>query len=159
VKKSNSFDNKFMQLALSEAKLAFDQNEIPVGCVIVKRKCGSVIAKTRNMVEQNNNTIFHAEILAINDACKELNNKNLSDCDIYTTLEPCTMCAAAISASRLGRLYYGASDEKQGAVENGVRFFNSPSCFHSPEVYYGICQERSATLIKSFFRKLRKNKL
>ena len=164
MKKSNktnqpTFDNKFMQLALAQAKRAFNQNEIPVGCVIVKRECGSIIAKTRNMVEQKKNPNLHAEILAINIACTKLNSKNLSECDIYTTLEPCTMCAAAISASRLGRLYYAASDEKQGAVENGVRFFSSSSCFHFPEVYQGICEEESVNLIKSFFRKLRKNKL
>lgn len=165
MKKSNQtniqpvFNNRFMQLAITQAKRAFEQNEIPVGCVIVKRGCGSVIAKTRNMVEQKKNPNFHAEILAINIACAKLNSKNLSECDIYTTLEPCTMCAAAISASRLGRLYYAASDQKQGAIENGVRFLSSSSCFHSPEVYQGMCEEESVNLIKSFFRKLRKNKL
>ena len=110
-------------------------------------------------MQQNKNANLHAEILAINAACKKLDNKNLLNCDIYVTLEPCTMCASAISNARLGRLYYGAQDTKQGGVENGVRFFASNSCLHKPEIYSGIQNRQSEEIIKNFFGQLRKNKL
>ncbi len=157
--KKYSFENKFLQLAFKEAKKAFDEGEVPVGCVIVDSKNNNIIAVTRNQIQKNKNPNFHAEILAINLACLKLDNKNLSKCDIYITLEPCTMCAAAISNARIGRLYYSAEDKKQGAVENGVRFFNSSSCFHRPEIYSGIQEYISANMMKSFFSKIRKSKL
>ena len=158
VRKYN-FENKFLQLAFEEAKKAFDEGEVPVGCVIVDSENNNIIAVTRNQIQKSKNPNFHAEILAINLACLKLGNKNLSKCDIYITLEPCTMCAAAISNARIGRLYYSAEDEKQGAVENGVRFFNSSSCFHRPEIYSGIQEYISANMMKSFFSKIRKSKL
>lgn len=148
-----------MELAINEAKLAFDENEVPVGCVIVDQKNNEVIATTHNSMQQDNNACMHAEMKAIELACKKINNKNLSSCDIYVTLEPCTMCAAAIAYARLSRLYYSASDPKQGAVESGVRFFTSDSCMHTPEIYSGMNIAESSELIKSFFSKLRKNKL
>ena len=157
--KASDFDNKYMIEALKEAQKAFDVGEVPVGCVIVDRIRGKVIAKTHNLMQSKKSPNSHAEILAIDIACNKKDNKNLSDCDIYITLEPCTMCASAISNARLGRLYYGASDLKQGAVENGVRFYTSGSCMHRPEIYSGINAHESGKIIESFFGKLRKNQL
>lgn len=144
-----------MQLAFQEARQAFEENEVPVGCVIIHNTGNSIVASTRNIVQQTKNPNSHAEILAINRACLELDNKNLSECDIYITLEPCTMCAAAIANARLRRIYYAAADTKQGAVENGVRFFNSSSCFHRPEIYTGILEEESVNLMQKFFNNIR----
>ncbi len=149
------FDNQIMLLALEEAKLAKKLGEVPVGCVIIERSSGKVIAKSYNQMQQGNNPNLHAEMIAISLACKKLGNKNLADYDIYVTLEPCTMCASAISNARLGRLYYGASDIKQGAVENGVRFFTSSSCMHRPEIYSGIQIIEATKLLKNFFSNLR----
>lgn len=148
-----------MQLALQEAKKAYDIDEVPVGCVIVDRTRRIIVARAHNQMQKHKNPNFHAEMLAINMACEKIDNKNLSNCDIYVTLEPCTMCASAISNARIGRLYYGASDEKQGSVENGVKFFTSSSCMHRPEIYSGLNNIESLQIIKSFFGKLRKNKL
>ncbi len=148
-----------MQLAIEEAQKAFDDGEVPVGCVIVDSTNHNVVAATRNRIQKNKNPNFHAEMLAINLACSKLDNKNLSKCDIYITLEPCTMCASAISNARLRRLYYAAIDKKQGAVENGPMFFSSSSCFHRPEIYSGMLEHESVELMKSFFSKIRKSKL
>ena len=155
--KGNEFNNKFMLHALKEAKKAYLEEEIPVGCVIVERFSGKIISRAYNMMQQEKNANLHAEIIAINTACKKIDSKNLSNCDIYITLEPCTMCASAISNARLGRLYYGAADIKQGAVENGVRFFTANSCFYKPEIYSGIYSAESEEIIKNFFVRLRKN--
>lgn len=144
-----------MQLAFREAKKAFEENEVPVGCVIIHNGTNNIVASTRNLMQQTKNPNSHAEILAINLACLELGSKNLSGCDIYITLEPCTMCAAAIANARLRRLYYAAADRKQGAVENGIRFFNSSSCFHRPEIYNGILEEESVNLMQTFFNRIR----
>ena len=157
--KISDFDTRYMKLALSEAKKAYDIGEIPVGCVIVDSMRGEIIAQSHNLMQLNKNPNFHAEMLAIDIACKKKANKNLSNCDIYVTLEPCTMCASAISNARINRLYYAASDLKQGAVENGVRFYTSNSCMHRPEIYSGINAHESMELIESFFSKLKKNKL
>ena len=148
-----------MRLALEEARKAYEENEVPVGCVIVLQPEGKVIARARNMSEQKKNPNFHAEMLAINEACSKIDNKNLSSCDIYVTLEPCVMCASAIANARIKRLFYGASDLKQGAVENNIRYFTTGSCFHRPEIYTNIINSESLELITSFFRKIRKNKL
>lgn len=153
--KQFKFNNYFMGLALQEARLAADECEVPVGCVIVDRASKKVIASAHNLCEQEKNANLHAEILAINEACKILDSKNLSDLDLYVTLEPCTMCASAIANSRIGRIYYGAADEKQGAVENGVRFFTSKSCFHRPEIYSGVKNEESEELLNGFFKSIR----
>ncbi len=151
--------NNYMDLAIKQARIGFAQGEVPVGCVILCRDTKKILAQTHNLVEKNTLSIAHSEILAIKEASKVVGNKNLSNCDIYVTLEPCAMCSSAISHARIGRLYYGASDQKHGAVENGIRFFSSKSCFHRPEIYEGIDSERSKELMQSFFRKLRKNKL
>ena len=140
----------FMQIAIEEAKKAFDLGEVPVGAVIVKN--GEIIAKSHNKNRGDFDPTAHGEIDVIRQACKVLGNYRLDDCDLYVTLEPCAMCAGAISHARIRNLYYGATDEKFGAIENGVRFFSLDSCFHRPEVYCGICQEEAKELLQSFFR-------
>jgi len=142
----NSF---FMKEALNQAKIAFDINEVPVGAVIVDK--GIIIAKAHNLNIKNSDPMAHAEILVIKAACNIKGSHRLDGCDLYVTLEPCTMCASVISLSRIRRVYYGASDKKFGAIENGVRFFNSSSCQHKSEIYSGICETESQELLKSFF--------
>ena len=144
-----------MKQALEQAKIAFDKNEVPVGAVIVDRLNRKIIASGYNKSEEANNALYHAEIIAINEACKIISSKNLSDYDIYVTLEPCTMCAAAIAHSRLKCLFYGATDPKQGAIESNLRFFNSKACFHRPEIYGNILAEDSSLLMKEFFKRMR----
>ena len=144
-----------MQQALKQAKIAFDKNEIPVGAVIVDRLNKKIIASTHNNIEEKSNALYHAEIIAINEACNLISSKNLIDYDIYVTLEPCAMCAASIAHSRLKRLFYGASDPKHGVVESNLRYFNSAACFHRPEIYAGILAEDSSLLMKAFFKKIR----
>lgn len=153
------FDNQYMSLALSEAKKAYDKGEIPVGCVIVQQPSGIIIARSHNLSETKKNPNLHAEMLAITEACTKLDSKNLANCDIYITLEPCVMCASAISNARIKRLFYACEDIKQGSVENGLRFYTTSSCFHRPEIYSGMLAAESSGLITSFFRKIRTNKL
>lgn len=147
--------NRFMLIALEEAKKAVIASEVPVGAVIVRREDGEVIALGHNQVENKQNPTMHAEMLVINEACKKLQVKNLSEYDLYVTLEPCAMCACAISHARLGRLFYGASEPKTGAVESGVRFFTSSNCHHRPEIYPGMMAEESRQLLQDFFKNLR----
>lgn len=148
-----------MAQALAQAKIAYDIGEIPVGCLIVNNKNGEIIVATHNLMQRDKNPNYHAEILAINAACNKLSSKNLNGCDIYVTLEPCTMCASAIANARIARVYYAAEDKKHGAVENGVRFFTTNSCFHRPEIYSGINEAESSALLKTFFSKIRKDEL
>jgi tRNA(adenine34) deaminase len=143
----------FMQIALEEARAAQARGEVPVGCVIVRE--GAVIARAGNRTLADKDPTAHAELLAIRQAAAMLKSERLSDCDLYVTLEPCAMCAAALSFARIKRLYFGASDPKGGAVENGVRFFASPSCHHRPDVYGGINESESAMLLKEFFAERR----
>jgi tRNA(adenine34) deaminase len=152
-------NNVFMQAALDEAAIAFAENEVPVGAVIVNRATKQILSRGHNIVEQKHNPLLHAEIIAINQACTVTGSKNLSEYDIYVTLEPCNMCSSAISFAKLGNLFYGASDTKHGAVENNTRFFTSASCFHRPEIYPGLYYELSASIMKKFFRKIRSNSL
>lgn len=140
----------FMDLALEEARAAEAAGEVPIGCVVVRG--GSVIASAGNRTIADRDPTAHAEMLAIRDAARALGSERLTDCDIYVTLEPCAMCAGAISFARIRRLYYGASDPKGGAVDNGVRFFASPTCHHVPEVYPAVGEEASAALLKDFFK-------
>jgi len=150
-----NFARQHMITALEHALYAQVSGEVPVGAVIVQRSSGQIISSGYNQVETDNNPLRHAEVIAIDMACKELKSKNLSECDLYVTLEPCAMCSAAISHARIGRLFYGTADVKQGAVENGVRFFTQGSCMHRPEVYDGIMAEESRELIRTFFERLR----
>jgi tRNA(adenine34) deaminase len=140
----------FMQLALAQAQAAAQAGEVPVGCVIVC--AGDLIAQTANRTIADHDPTAHAEMLAIRHAARTLGNERLLDCDLYVTLEPCAMCAAAISFARIRRLYFGAADRKGGAVENGVRYFSSPSCLHRPEIYGGIGENEAAELMRRFFR-------
>jgi tRNA(adenine34) deaminase len=139
----------YMNIALSRAKEAYARNEVPVGAVVVWQ--GEVIASAGNLVESHKDVIAHAEILALREASKNLGRKWLDDCDLYVTLEPCAMCAGAISHTRIRRLYFGAWDTKMGAVENGPRLFSQPTCHHKPEVYSGIHATASESLMKEFF--------
>lgn len=149
------FENKYMPLAFQQALQAFENNEVPVGCVILHAPTNKIIAQTYNQVEEYKDCTRHAEIEAIKIASQLLGNKNLSKCDIYVTLEPCAMCISAISNARLRRLYYALPDPKQGAVESGVQFLNSNTCHHRPEVYSGMMENESRELMLNFFRKLR----
>ena len=139
----------FMQAALDEAENAFGLGEVPVGAAIVRN--GSIIASAGNRPRATHDPTAHAEILAIRKAGLALASERLIDCDLYVTLEPCTMCAAAISFARIRRLYFGATDEKGGAVVSGVRFFDQATCHHRPEIYSGICEREAAELLKRFF--------
>jgi tRNA(adenine34) deaminase len=139
----------FMELALDEARKAQSRNEVPIGCVIVHD--GAVIASAGNRTLADRDPTAHAEMIAIRTAAQKLGSERLTECDLHVTLEPCAMCTAAISFARIRRLYYGASDAKGGAVDNGVRFFASPTCHHRPEVYGGISEADSATLLRGFF--------
>jgi tRNA(adenine34) deaminase len=142
-----------MDLALAEARTAAAQGEVPVGCVVV---CdGAVIARGRNRTLADHDPTAHAEMLALRAAAATLGAERLSGCDVYVTLEPCAMCAGALSFARIRRLYYGATDPKGGAVDNGVRFFASPSCHHRPEVSGGIAETEAATLLRDFFAERR----
>jgi tRNA(adenine34) deaminase len=138
-----------MQLAIEEARAAEAAGEVPVGCVIVRE--GAVITRAGNRTLRDRDPTAHAELLAIRQAASSLGNERLSDCDLYVTLEPCAMCAAAISFAHIRRLYFGADDPKGGAVENGVRFFTAPTCHHRPEIYGGIAGQESAALLRGFF--------
>ena len=139
-----------MQAALAQAREAAAAGEVPVGCVIVR--AGTIIAGARNRTLADHDPTAHAEMLAIRAAAEALGSERLIDCDLYVTLEPCTMCAAAISFARFRRLYYGAADPKGGAVEHGVRFFAAPTCHHRPEVYGGIAEAEASELLKEFFK-------
>ena len=144
------FPAGFMDVALDEARAAAAEGEVPVGCVIVRD--GTVIAAAGNRTLADRDPTAHCEMVAIRAAAKALASERLTDCDLYVTLEPCPMCAAAIAFARIRRLYYGAADPKGGAVENGVRLFASPSCHHRPEIYGGIAEEEASALLKDFFR-------
>ncbi len=143
----------FMELALEEARAAAAAGEVPVGCVIVRD--GEVVAQAGNRTLADRDPTAHCEMLAIRRAAAALGSERLAGCDLYVTLEPCAMCAAAISFARIRRLYYGTADPKGGAIENGVRFFVSPSCHHRPEVYGGLAEAEAAALLKGFFRERR----
>ena len=143
----------FMDLALKTAKNAGNAGEVPIGCVIVRGY--EVIAAAGNRTLTDRDPTAHAEILAIRQAAERIGTERLVDCDLYVTLEPCTMCAGAISFARIRRLYYGAADPKGGAVDSGVRFFASPTCHHVPEVYSAVGENRAAMLLKAFFRERR----
>jgi tRNA(adenine34) deaminase len=140
----------FMDLALKAAEKAGNSGEVPIGCVIVRD--GKVVAAASNRTLTDRDPTAHAEILAIRDAARKLGSERLTGCDLYVTLEPCTMCAGAISFARIRRLYYGAADPKGGAVESGVRFFASPTCHHVPEIYSAVGDNEAAALLKEFFK-------
>ena len=139
----------FMDLALEEARAAQARGEVPVGCVIVRG--GVVAARAGNRTLADKDPTAHAELLAIRAAAAALGSERLTDCDLYVTLEPCAMCAAAMSFARIRRLYFGAADPKGGAVEHGVRFFAASTCHHRPELYGGINEAECGALLRDFF--------
>ncbi|PPJ48728.1 nucleoside deaminase [Rhizobium sp. KAs_5_22] len=143
----------FMVAALDEAKRAGERGEVPIGAVVVAD--GRIVARAGNETRALNDITAHAEILAIRRAAEAVGDERLSGADLYVTLEPCTMCAAAISFARIRRLYYGAEDPKGGGVDNGVRFYAQPTCHHAPEVYSGLGETESATLLREFFQNRR----
>jgi tRNA(adenine34) deaminase len=143
----------FMDEALAQARAAATAGEVPIGCVIVRD--GAIVARAFNRTLLDRDPTAHAEMLAIRAAAAALGSERLVDCDLYVTLEPCPMCAAALSFARVRRLYYGAADEKGGAVDNGVRLFASPTCHHRPEVYGGMGAVDAAKLLKDFFTERR----
>ena len=140
----------YMAEALAEARAAAARGEVPVGAVIVK--AGEIIARAGNRTLELKDPTAHAELLAIRDAAQRLGSERLVDCDLWVTLEPCAMCAAAISFARIRRLYYGAADPKGGGVDHGPRFFTQPTCHHRPEVYGGIGETRAGEILRDFFR-------
>ncbi len=142
-----------MQMALAEARAAADRGEVPVGAVVVR--AGRVIASAGNRTRELNDPTAHAEMLAVRAACERVGDERLTGCDLHVTLEPCPMCAGAISFARIRRLYFGAADPKGGAVENGVRLYASPTCHHAPEVYGGMAEGEAAALLRNFFRERR----
>ena len=147
---SETRTRSFMDIALAQARAAAEAGEVPIGCVIV---CDSdLVAQAGNRTLADRDPTAHAEVLALREAAAKLGSERLVDCDLYVTLEPCTMCAGAISFARIRRLYYGAADPKGGAVESGVRFFASPTCHHAPEVYSGMGESEAAALLKDFFK-------
>ncbi len=143
-----------MQAAMEEARAAEARGEVPIGAVITHKN--RIIARAGNRTREINDPTAHAEILAIRIACEALDNERLGDCDLYVTLEPCAMCAAAISFARIRRLYYASSDPKGGGVEYGPRFYSQPTCHHAPEVYSGIGEAEATDMLRRFFQEKRK---
>lgn len=142
--------NGFMEAAFEEARAAGARGEVPIGAVVVRE--GAILGRAGNETRALNDVTAHAEILAIRRAAAAVGDERLVDADLYVTLEPCTMCAAAISFARIRRLYYAAGDAKGGAVEHGVRFYQQPTCHHVPEVYSGIRESEAAEMLRGFFQ-------
>jgi tRNA(adenine34) deaminase len=143
-----------MEIALAEARAVGERGEVPVGAVIVNAE-GRIVARAGNRTEAENDPTAHAEILAIREACRVIGEPRLPEYDLYVTLEPCPMCATAISFARIRRLYFGAYDPKGGGVEHGPRVYSHSTCHHRPEVYGGIAEGEAATLLRDFFQNLR----
>lgn len=152
------FDKAYMRQALVEAQAASARGEVPVGAVLVDPVTNSIIARTGNAPIGICDPTAHAEILALRDGAYKTGNYRLSGLTLYVTLEPCAMCAGAISNARIGRVVYGASDPKGGAVESGVRFFDSPSCHHRPQVTRGVLADEASAMLKAFFKARRKKR-
>ena len=143
-----------MDRALQQARLAAERGEVPIGAVIVGPD-GVVLAEAGNQTEADRDPTAHAEMLAIRAAASRLGTSRLIDCDLHVTLEPCPMCAQAISFARIRRVYYGASDPKGGGIEHGPRIFSQPTCHHRPEVYPGIAEREAGEILREFFRERR----
>lgn len=149
---------KYMQRALELARQAAKQDEVPIGAVVVNPQTGDIISEAHNLSEHGANACAHAELLAMQKACEKLGAKRLWDMDLYVTLEPCTMCAAAISFMRIKNLYFGAIDEKGGAVVSGIKFYEQATCHHRPVVSGGVCEEECSKILKDFFMAKRDKK-
>jgi tRNA(adenine34) deaminase len=148
-------DDRYMEMAIAEAEAAGGRGDVPVGAVLVDASSGQVLARAGNRVEADSDPTGHAEILALRAAAAGIGAPRLPDCDLYVTLEPCAMCAQAISFARLRRVYFGAYDPKGGGVEHGARIFNQPTCHHAPEVVGGLEEARCAALLQDFFAERR----
>ena len=146
---------EYMKKALIQSAKAAENDEVPIGAVIVNPQTGEIIAEAANAGAHSGDATSHAEISVIRQACAKLKTTRLWDMDMYVTLEPCTMCAAAISFARIRKLYFGAYDEKGGGVVNGVKFYDSPTCHHKPEIEGGICAAECSDILKKFFRSKR----
>ncbi len=149
---TDTTQNKYMAEALSEAAAAGARGEIPVGAVLVDGLTGEIIVTSGNRTEEDFDATAHAEILVLQQAGRQLKTPRLAHCDLYVSLEPCAMCAAAISFARIRRIYFGAYDPKGGGVEHGPRFFQQPTCHHRPEVYGGIDEAAASALLRDFFK-------
>ena len=143
--------NQFMEIALKEARFAGDRDEVPVGAVIVDKN-NNILASNGNRIIELSDPTAHAEILCIREASKKLKNERLADCTIFSSLEPCIMCATAISYARIKKLFFGAYDYKTGAVESGIKYFETSSCNHKPEFYGGFKEKESELILKSYFK-------
>ena len=152
-----TFFDLVVKTAFIEAEKASEKGEIPVGAVIFNAERNEIIASAGNLVETTKDVTAHAEIVALRQACFKKDSVFLSDCDLYVTLEPCAMCATAISFARIRRLYFGAYDVKSGGVEHGAHVYQTSSCHFKPDVYGGIREEKASALLKNFFSELRKN--
>lgn len=145
----------YMSRALEEAKKAAERDEVPIGAVLVDRESGKIIAADGNRTRELNDPTAHAEIMVIREGCRIKNAQRIPECDLYVTLEPCTLCATAISFARIGKLSYGAEDSKGGAVNSGVRFYEQHTCHHKPVIESGIIREACSNILKDFFKKKR----
>ncbi len=148
-------DDRYMAMAIAEAEAAGGRGDVPVGAVVVDAAGGRVLARAGNRVEADSDPTGHAELLALRAAAAAIGAARLPDCDLYVTLEPCAMCAQAISFARIRRLYFGAYDAKGGGVEHGARIFDQPTCHHAPEVVGGLDEVRCAALLQDFFAERR----
>ena len=148
------YENNYMELAMEYAKKAASLNEVPVGAVLVDEKSQKILSLRHNEIVNQNNPLKHAEILVIEESCKIKKSRYLNDTVIYVTLEPCAMCAAAISEARIKKIYFGCYDETKGAIENGIRIFSNNSYF-KPEIYGGIKEKECSLLLKNFFEQKR----
>ena len=148
----------YIRRTLTLAKQAAECDEIPVGCLIVDPQKQEIVAEAHNKSQHIGNATDHAEMLCLREACQKLNQNRLRNMDMYVTLEPCTMCAAAISFARIKHLYFGAYDEKGGAVVNGIKFFEQPTCHHHPLISGGILEQECSQILKDFFQNKRKKK-
>lgn len=144
-------DDRYMELAIAEAQAAAGRGEVPVGAVVVEAASGRVLARAGNRVEADSDPTGHAELLALREAAASAGAPRLPDCDLYVTLEPCAMCAQAISFARIRRVYFGAYDAKGGGVEHGARIFDQPTCHHAPEIVGGLEEASCAALLQDFF--------
>lgn len=145
-------DHNYMCLALEEAKFAASRDEVPIGAILVDPASGKIIARNGNRTIEMNDPTAHAEVLVIREACEKQNSQRIPEYDLYVTLEPCTMCASAISFARIGRVIYGAPDIKGGGIDNGVKFFEQPTCHHKIEIASGIMADECGKILKDFFK-------
>ena len=145
-------DHNYMCLALEEAKFAAGRNEVPIGAILVDSTSGAIIARNGNRTIEMNDPTAHAEVMVIREGCKNMQSQRIPEYDLYVTLEPCTMCASAISFARIRRVIYGAPDIKGGGIDNGVKFFEQPTCHHKIEITSGIMADECGQVLKKFFK-------